>query len=243
MEYVIQGYSQVTILEHTTKTPVLFFPEAYFTNIQLESKNKIGSGGQQGLDLIGWGTESEGKFLIYSPIFSMKFLELMSGSDLKNMEYSFIETELQEINNNTITLLNLPDTESDIEVYQLNSSGKQIMGQIIISNIDGKEILLDGNSDGWALIIYRIKEEVEIIDVGKIINKGYYSIVGNVQIYDNISAESQLLRFEFPKVIINNNFNIKVLNSRNPEEIFTLHCHALVEEKIDKSLLRIIKRK
>jgi len=241
-EYLIQGYSQISILEYVTKKPVLYFPEAHVANIQVESNSRIGSGGKQNLDLIGWNTEGDGQFVILSPIFSMKFLEIAAGSEIKERSHIFMEMETQMIENNEIILVNIPAENKEIKVYQLNSSGKLILDEIDIANINENTLELNGNHSGWALIFYYIEDTVELLDIGKFVNKGYYSVIGNFEIYNNVSAEKEILRFEFPKVLINNSFNVKLMNNRNPEEVYMLQCQALLEEEINKSLLRIIRR-
>lgn len=241
-EYLIQGYSQISILEYTTKKPILYFPEAHVANMKIESSSRIGSGGQQGLDLIGWNSQADGQFLILSPIFSMKFLEIAAGSEIKEQSHIYMEMETHLIENNTIALTNVPVENTEIKVYQLNSSGKLILNEISIDNVDSNIVELTGEHSNWALILYYVQDNVELLDIGKFVNKGYYSIIGNFEIYNNISAEKELLKFEFPKVLINNSFNVKVLNNRNPEEVYILQCQALLEETINKSLLRIIRR-
>ena len=243
MEHSIQGYSQVTILEYVNKTPILFFPQAFFTSIDMKGESRIGSGGQQGLDLIGWNTENNGTFLIHTPMFTMKLLEVIAGTKVKEINESFMEVEVSEIDNNTITLLNTPFRADLMQIYQLDSTGKFISNSIAIGSVDDTVVTLNGNYDGWALVTYYIQEEIDLLEIGKFNDEGYYTIIGSLEMYNKLTTITETLRFEFPKVIINNSFDIKTLNNRNPDEVFTLNCQALIEDKMNKSLLRIIKRK
>ncbi len=242
MEYTVQGYSQVTVLEYLSRKPVLFFPEAHFANVGIEGTAVVGSGGQQSLDLIAWNDGNKGKFILYSPTFSMKFLELAAGSDLQEKTESFTKSETIEIQSNTIVLNDIPDIGKLLKIYKLEADGKTINSELTINTIDDNTITLMGNNDGWVLVVYEVSISAEIIDIGKSVNKGYYSVLGTSVLYSK-EEDKEELYFEFPKVSIHNNFDIKTLNARNPDSYFVLTCEALADEKFNKSLLRIIKRK
>ena len=241
MEYVVQGNSELVILNYETKEPVLYLPEAHLTHIDIEGDYRTTSGGTQGLDLLGWNRAAGDTFVIYTPLLSMKLLELSSGSQLQ-VNNNQLTTEVEQIEiNNSATFETTYPPES-IKVYQLNQSGYSILSKLVVDNIDEATVTLSSTTDGWLLVIYETISNIEELAIGKFINKGFFTIIGEVDIYNRNDATKEQLKFEFPKVNIVNSFNVKVLNNIDTGQVFTMQCQALVEDSIDKSLIRIIKR-
>ncbi len=242
MEYTVQGYSQITILEYISRQPVLFFPEAHFASLGIQGAAVDEGGGKQNLDLIAWNEGNKGQFILYTATFSMKFLEVAAGSDLQEKEEFFTRTETIEIEDNTITLEDTPNTDNLLKIYKLEADGKAINSELTIDSISDNIITLSGSNSGWVLVVYETSINAEVLNIGKSINKGYYTIIGSSTLYSKEEEQSELY-FEFPKVSIRNNFDIKALNSGDLESYYTLTCEALADEKFNRSLLRIIKRK
>lgn len=245
MEYAIKGKTRVVFLDYQTKTPILYLPNVFMGHVEVEGVHRTTSGGEQGLDFLGWNRNAGDSFILYTSLFSMKFLEMTAGSLLEEKQEIIKEIQHFELNEATDEI-ELDYTPLKIEktfVYQLNSSGRYIEKQININTISDNNLTLEENVDHSVVVIYDTLANVEKVDIGKFLNKGFISIVGDTDIYNRDTGEKEKLYFEFPKININNSFNVKMLNSdEQMNQMFTMECQALVEEKIGKSLVRIIKR-
>jgi hypothetical protein len=243
VEYTIQGYSEITLLKYSDRLPLLYFPEAHLVDASVEMREFMSRGGQQHLPLSGWSTMADGNFILYSPSFSMKFLEVIAGSDLVEGKDYVERVERVEIVNNELILSETPTLDMSITINHLDSSGKIIGELLSMDSIEGNTIVLSGQYDGWALIAYYIHETVQKIDIGNVVNKGYYTVIGKAELYQNNSTiDNEFLYFEIPKIIINHSFSINILNSRNPEQVFGLNCTAMKDAGINGNLLRLTKR-
>jgi len=244
LEYSIQGDSQIVIMEYQTKKPLLYLPEGHMTHIEIENDARVSSGGEQGLSLLGWNRNASDGFIVYTPLFSMKFLELASGTVLEDASGNITEIETVEMNSNKTVSLNYNiDITKPYYVYQLNSSGRNMTNLLEIDNVVDNVITLKNNASNWVLVVYQTIGNIERLDIGKFINKGFYSMSGTTEVYNRNDSSKELLYFEFPKISIEHSFNIKILNNTDTGQVFSMRCQALVEESINKSLIRIIKRK
>jgi len=241
LEYVAQNATELVILDYATQEPVLYLPEAHLANLDVAGDYKLTSGGQQGLDILGWNRASGNSFVIYTPLLSMKFLELSTGSTLKNKTNDTI-TEIEQIEVDNTDEFETSYPIESIKVYQLNQSGRNILSKLTVESFDDTIVTLASATDGWLLIVYETISNTQELLIGKFQNKGFFSLLGEIDVYNRNDAIQEKLKFNFPKIDIINSFNVEILNNTDTNQMFAIQCQALVEESIDKSLIRIIKR-
>ena len=80
MEFGIRGASNVLLLSLATNEPVMFLPQITFSHLNMEGNFVPSTGGRQGMNLVAWNENSQANFRIRTPVFSMKFLKISSGS-------------------------------------------------------------------------------------------------------------------------------------------------------------------
>lgn len=230
LEYGTRGCSNVVIADYKTKTPILYLSEALFSSIDSEGEYKVSTGGEQGMSLLGWNTESSTQFVVQTPVFSMKFLEMAAGARREIKQDSVVNMETIEGDGTTeIELEYVPDA-SFIKVFKLNNSGGFIVSSLTVESVDEKVLTLNEAQSGWVLVLYKHDADIDQVNIGKFINSGFYCIYGKLEIYDQNQAVSDILYFEFPKVEIKYSFNLKMLNSNSPNQLFSIYCNALKEE-------------
>ncbi len=243
MEFGVQGLSNVMLLDYVTKSPILFLKEVLFTNIGLVGDLVKQKGGEQGLNLMAWNNKSDATFTIHTPIFSMKFLEVSAGADFYQKEQIVAEVELLEVEDDKATLKYEPIESKEFFIYEMDKSARNMLDQVIDYDLDGQDIILETSiSNEWILVFYYHKDQYNINNIGKFINRGFYTLVGTATLYNQNEAKEEELKFEFPKVQINQQFNLQMLNSKNPNQIFSIECTALIESTNDKTLLRLMTR-
>ncbi|MFA6711176.1 MAG: hypothetical protein WCS33_00470 [Candidatus Caldatribacteriota bacterium] len=245
MEFGIRGASNVLLSKYGNKEPILFLPEITFTDINLEGEFVPSKGGQQGMNLIAWNENAEATFRIRTPIFSMEFLEITAGSELVTKETFIHEIQVLQLDeDNKAKLKSSPSNKRPIFVFELNVSGRQITNKITEKNyvIDGDEITVTTSLTGdWILVYYYHKTSIQIVEIGKFVNMGYLSLLGETEIYNQDSGNTEFLKFDFPKIEIRQQFNLQMLNATNPDQFFFMDCVALIENPEDKVLLRLMK--
>jgi len=242
MEFGIHGNANLVLLDHTSK-PVLFLPQVLFSNIDFQGAYVDASGGQQNMQLMGWSESATANFAIHTPIFSMRLLEIASGSLLNRVSQTVHSIDIIELDlENKGKLDFLPLDNKPFFVFELNPSGKQVASEIQSDDysMDDKEITITKQLAGdWILVYYYYTSEVDMVEIGKFMNKGYFTIVGETVVHNKETGEEVLLKFEFPKVSIKNHFDLDMLNANNPDQVFIIVCSAVVEGSKDKVLARI----
>jgi len=243
LEYTIQGDIKVLLSDYSNGQPVLFLPKAYMSHIKVDTKPVVSQGGEQNISMLGWSDKQNDTFLLQSSLFSMKFLELAVGSQLLKENTRIAETEtIQVINSDVVNLSYMPVPNLKIHAFLLNNTGSFLNEQLDIIAVNGQEIQFSKNISGWVLIKYLTEQNVEVLNIGKFANKGFYQLLGEVDIYNKETAELEILKFEFFKVAIHNHFNLKMISNNNLNQLFTIHCQAMGEEKFNKAIMRLIKR-
>jgi hypothetical protein len=239
MEHGIRGFSDVVISKYKDREPVLYLSEVVFTNIVTEGDYKVASGGQDGFDLLGWNTSSKSQFIIKTPVFSMNFLEMSAGGELQKQETLIHEVETIELDDtDTFDLSYLPVLTEVFKIYLMDKTSRIIVQEIEMKEIDEKTITLKSSYNNWIMIIYTYEKEAEIVNIGKFINKGFYTLYGKTTLTSLSTSSESVLYFHFPKVEIIHSFDLKMLNSSSPNQFFNIHCNAIKE---DGSLVRLIK--
>lgn len=245
MEFGIHGNASILLLEASTSTPVLYLPEVLFSNIHLEGVYTKASGGEQNMQLLGWNDSAAADFLINTPVFSMKFLELAAGSSLQTTTEPIYQIDILELDTENKAELNFqPLATKPFFVFELNVSGRQVVDNIVEADftLNDQEITIDKDIAGdWILVYYYYTSEIEKVKIGKFINQGYFKILGQTIIYNQDTGEEEVLKFEFPRVNIRHQFNINMLNANNPEQVFTMFCTAIADDSKDKMLAKIFK--
>lgn len=245
MEFGIRGTSNVLISRLSDEDPIIFLPNVSFSGIHVEGEFVSSRGGEGGMNLIAWNENVKADFRLTTPIFSMNFLSITTGSTLNVKEGLIHETEILECDEeNKIKLKSIPSDKKPLFIFELDKSGRQIVNKISKENFeqDGDiiEILVSLAGD-WVLVYYYHKTTIEQLQIGKPENLGYCSLVGDTIIYNRNTAESESLKFEFPKIEIKNQFDLNILNADNPNQYFVMDCSAVVKDSKDKVLLRMAK--
>lgn len=242
MEYLIKNMANILLLDYETKEPLLFIPEALFSNINLSGELKSSRGGTEGLTLISWNSGASVSFLLQTPILSMEFLEISTKGKLNKGKFLTHEIEVIELDSEGRGELKYtPSEEKDIYIFSLDKSGRFIKKPIFHYDLE-ENILKDLQPKAdWFLVFYYHKAFCQKLDIGKTMMSGYYSIIGNVNIYNKETSETEVFKFEFPKINIEQLIDLNLLNSSNPNQRFNLQCQALVENEKDKVLLRLVK--
>lgn len=245
MEFGIRGASNVLLLSLATNEPVMFLPQITFSHLNMEGNFVPSTGGRQGMNLVAWNENSQANFRIRTPIFSMKFLKISSGSSLSNKEIFVHEIESLEIDeDNKVKLKFIPSDKKSFFIFELNVSGQQIVKKLLETDysIDEDVITITASlASDWVLVYYYHKTLLEIVEIGKSVNSGYYSLIGETTIYNQNTTEEELLKFQFPKIEIQYQFDLQMLNAENPDQFFAMDCAALVDNPEDMILLRLMK--
>lgn len=245
MEFGIRGASNVLLSRIVDSEPVIFLPQVTFSHLNMEGNFLPSKGGKQGMNLIAWNENSQANFRIQTPVFSMKFLEISSGSSLVDKEDFIHEIQVLEIDEeNKVKLEFIPSNKKPFFIFELNTSGKQIINKLLEKDysIDEDVITITASLVGdWILVYYYHKILLEIVKIGKTANLGYYSLIGETTIYNQNTAQEELLKFEFPKIEIQYQFDLQMLNAENPAQFFTMDCIALIESPEDMILLKLMK--
>jgi hypothetical protein len=230
LEYVIQGCADIVIKNYKTQLPILYLPEAFLSNVHSEGEYKTSVGGKQGMNLLGWNTENNSTFIIQTPVVTMQILEMTAGGSRTTQNRAVNTMErIEGMGSNIITLSHSPIDIPSIQVFRLSQSGHTIATSLEIDSLDENELTLTTSENDWILVLYSFNGEVDEINIGKFQNGGYCIIEGITNIYNENTGVSEPLYFKFPKVDITPSFNIKMLNSKNPDYLFHIYCNALKE--------------
>ena len=241
MEYAIEGYSSLVVSKYKTEKKVLYLPQAFLSNIHYETDSRYSTGGKQGLNLMAFQHGGDTEFIINVPTFSIKFLEMAAGSQIHNNTKDVQQMQNLQVNQGIITLDYVPKDENidNIKVYQLNKSGQYVIEEVVVNNITGNEVEVVAND--YVLAIYLTTADVHELAVGKVVNQGYYIIQGQTEIHDAITSTTDYLYFTLPKVAFSPGLDLRMLNSRVPEQMFRLYCKALADDK--GNLIYLYKRR
>lgn len=235
-EYALKGFADILIVNYQTGEPVIFLPEALFSNIIEDgSKYTDSAGGERGLSLLGWNVSPDMKFAVQVPYFSPKFIELASGGKM-GIDSNVHAIERIEVNNNELELSHTPNNLNKY-VYQLNKSGKTLLNNVVDYTIEDNVITLtQENMSGYFLIFYFYNISINYINI-EFKDKPFFTVYGKASLYNEVDSVETELKFIIPKVQIENIFDLKMLNSpASPGTRYTLLCHALRE---DNALMKL----
>ncbi len=234
-EFLLQSSSNCILIDKKTNEPVLYIPQANFSQIAIDKNYVAAKGGRQQFPrIIGWDYSGDGSFIVTSSSFSLAFLEVAAGG-LKRIEEDFyynMETYTPQGYDNPKKLEREQIDEDSIKVYWLNSSGKQISGICNDYSFDPyeNELTIDNPILGHdVLVFYQNKANIESLYFGNFKKDNVYSLVGNFEIYNENTSEKEILFFEFPKIQILHTLDLRILNSDNPDQVYGIKCQAFVD--------------
>ena len=107
--YGIRDILDVTILDYTTKKPVMYLTSLKSSNLESKSETVYARGGRGNPKLIGWDSSRDETFKFQDALISPEGLALLFGSTLSEGALTVTKTETLVVNeDNEITLSHTP---------------------------------------------------------------------------------------------------------------------------------------
>lgn len=242
--YGLRDVMDTQIFRLDNATPLVFWPYANSTNLEMNSEAVYATGGKGAPRRISFFGSKTGTITFSTQIFSMDILGILIGSDvITNTASDIFEASNAKVQGSSVTLPKTPLASPAPIAYKFVNGVKTTPVPIV--SITGKEVSLDPMlvSDGDEVqVFYQWTTTSSTYSIAIAADKfpPYVKIVGDAFFVDEITGEEVDGQFVFYKARAMPNFTLSMSNTGDPTTLdITFDLFAFEQEDGSQPMLDI----